>query len=190
LPRIIAGQWRGRNLASPAGSSTRPTSERLRQALFDMLWHAEWGGREWLGTQRVLDAFAGTGAMGLEALSRGAASAVFFEKDRAALAALRANVASCGADAIVMACDATRPPRATAPCGLIFLDPPYAAGLILRTLGALHQAGWIARAAVVVAEHPRGEDCVPALAEGSAPGWQVLATRAHGAGAVTVLRAG
>ena len=70
--RVIAGRHRGRRLAAPEGQGTRPTAERVRQALFDMLWHAPWAGREAVGGARVLDAFAGTGALGLEALSRGA----------------------------------------------------------------------------------------------------------------------
>jgi 16S rRNA (guanine(966)-N(2))-methyltransferase RsmD len=89
--RIIAGAWRGRALAAPPGLATRPTADRVRQSLFDMILHAAWGGRAVLEGAMVLDAFAGTGALGLEALSRGAESAVFFERDRAALAALRAN---------------------------------------------------------------------------------------------------
>ncbi|MES2713782.1 MAG: 16S rRNA (guanine(966)-N(2))-methyltransferase RsmD [Pseudomonadota bacterium] len=182
MPRIIAGQWRGRVLASPAGATTRPTAERLRQALFDMLWHADWGGRDWLAGARVLDAFAGTGAMGLEALSRGAPFATFIENDRAALTALRANIATCRAEAAVIAADATRPPRANVPAGLVFLDPPYAQGLVPRALEALHAAGWIAPGAVIVAEHGRDEAVLPV------DGFDLLAERAHGAGAVTVLR--
>ncbi len=171
-------------LASPPGQATRPTAERLRQALFDMLWHAGWGGRDWLAGVRVLDAFAGTGAMGLEALSRGAPHATFVENDRAALVALRANIKACGADAVVIAGDATRPPRAATPAGLVFLDPPYAQDLVPRALAALHAAGWIAPGAVIVAEHGREEVMPPP------PGFGLLAERAHGAGAVTVLRAG
>lgn len=148
-----------------------------------MLWHAEWGGRDWLAALRVLDGFAGTGALGLEALSRGAASAVFIESDRAALAALRANIAACRMEtrAHVVAGDAARPPRAAAPCGLVFLDPPYAEGLIPRAAAALTTAGWIAPGAVLVAEHAREE----ALA---LEGWALLAERTHGAGAVSILR--
>jgi 16S rRNA (guanine966-N2)-methyltransferase len=185
VPRIIAGSLRGRVLAAPPGLATRPTAERLRQAVFDMLWHAEWGGREWLAAQRVLDGFAGTGALGLEALSRGAAGATFIENDRAALAALRANIAACRMEerARVVVGDAARPPRATAPCGLIFLDPPYAEGLIPRAVAALTAAGWLAPGAVLVAEHAREE----ALA---LDGWSSLATRTHGAGAVSILRLG
>ncbi len=85
-------------MIAPAGSSTRPTADRVRQALFDTLMHAEWGGRGAIEGAVVLDVFAGTGALGLEALSRGAASACFIESDAGALRALRANVAACGAD--------------------------------------------------------------------------------------------
>ena len=95
--RIVAGAWRGRTLVAPAGQGTRPTADRVRQALFDMLMHAEWGGRDVIEGAVVLDVFAGTGALGLEALSRGAASACFIENDPAALRALRANVAACKA---------------------------------------------------------------------------------------------
>ena len=91
--RIIAGAWRGRALQTPPGDTTRPTADRVRQALFDMLLHAPWGGRATIDGARVLDVFAGTGAFGLEALSRGAAFATFIEQDRAALVALRANIA-------------------------------------------------------------------------------------------------
>ncbi len=143
-----------------------------------MLHHAPWGGR--LEGLAVLDAFAGTGALGLEALSRGAASATFIERDRAALDALRANLAACrGAAARVLAADVLRPPPGT-PCGLVFLDPPYGQDLLPRALQALGAAGWIAPGALIVAESPRGE--APDLGE-------QLAERAHGAGQVTVWRA-
>ncbi len=127
------------HLARAAGQATRPTAERLRQALFDMLLHAPWGGR--LDGMAVLDAFAGTGALGLEALSRGAASAVFMERDRAALDVLRANIA--GAAARWRRClrrDVLRPPPGR-PCALVFLDPPYGENLLPRALAALAQAG-------------------------------------------------
>jgi 16S rRNA (guanine966-N2)-methyltransferase len=96
--RIVAGIWRGRTLVAPPGQGTRPTADRVRQALFDMLMHAEWGGREAIEGAAVLDVFAGTGALGLEALSRGASAACFIESDPAALKALRANVAACKAE--------------------------------------------------------------------------------------------
>jgi len=105
--RIVAGAWRGRTLVAPPGQGTRPTADRVRQALFDMLMHAEWGGRSMIESAVVLDVFAGTGALGLEALSRGAASAYFIEADETALRALRANVAMCkaGERAVIVARD-------------------------------------------------------------------------------------
>ncbi|MBL6457025.1 16S rRNA (guanine(966)-N(2))-methyltransferase RsmD [Belnapia sp. T6] len=183
--RIIAGRHRGRRLAAPAGAATRPTADRVRQALFDMLWHAPWGGRERVEGATVLDAFAGTGALGLEALSRGADRASFLETDRAALAALRANIAACREEArcTVLAADATRPPRAAAPCGLVFLDPPYAEGLMTSALAALGAAGWIAPGALVCAEYP-------AAAAEPPPGFTLLAERAHGAARLLVLQPG
>ena len=106
--RIVAGMWRGRRLIAPDGALTRPTSDRARQALFDMLMHAPWAGPEAIQGAQVLDAFAGTGALGLEALSRGAAHATFMEQDPAALCVLRANIAACRAEALctVVAADA------------------------------------------------------------------------------------
>lgn len=183
--RIIAGRHRGRRLQAPAGLATRPTAERMRQALFDMLWHAPgWGGRGVIEGARVLDAFAGTGALGLEALSRGAAHGSFMERDRSALAALRANVTACREEerSAILQADATRPPRAPAACSLVFLDPPYGQGLVPRALAALSAAGWIGPGAVVCAEVGREEEL-------EAPGFSPLAERAHGAARIVVLRA-
>jgi 16S rRNA (guanine966-N2)-methyltransferase len=179
--RIVAGAWRGRRLAAPAGAATRPTADRVRQALFDMLLHAPWGGRDVIVGVAVLDAFAGSGALGLEALSRGAGRATFLERDPAALAILRANVAACGAVAQsrVTEADATRPPPGT-PCGLVFLDPPYREGLAERALPALARAGWLAPTALLVIES--GRDEAVAL-----PG-PLLADRTHGAARLRVLR--
>ena len=183
--RIVAGAWRGRRLTAPLGVATRPTADRVRQALFDMLLHAPWGGRHAVAGGAVLDAFAGTGALGLEALSRGAAHATFLERDRAALAALRANIGSCGAAsrARVIEADATRPPLPPppgTPCTLVFLDPPYGQGLAERALPALKEAGWLAPAALLVIESARDE---AATSPGTA-----LAERAHGAACLRVFR--
>ena len=126
--RIIAGTWRGRPLITPPGAVTRPTADRVRQALFDMLLHAPWGGRESVEGAHALDVFAGTGAFGLEALSRGAAHVTFVEHDRTALTALRANIAACRAldRSTILAIDALAvPPGAAA--SLVFLDPPVPA---------------------------------------------------------------
>ncbi len=184
--RIIAGRHRGRRLLAPAGAGTRPTADRVRQALFDMLWHAPWAGRAAVEGARALDAFAGTGALGLEALSRGASHASFLENDRAALSALRANIAACRETerCAVLAADATRPPRAPAPCTLVFLDPPYGGGLVEASLLALSDAGWIAPGAVICAE----VQAAPGAAVVAPAGFTPLAERAHGAARVVFLR--
>src|SRR4051812_47432139 len=106
--RIVGGDWRGKRLVAPPGQGTRPTADRVRQALFDMIMHAGWGGRGLLEGATVLDVFAGTGALGLEALSRGAARATFIESDAVALCALRSNIAACkaGSRSEVLATDA------------------------------------------------------------------------------------
>ena len=121
--RIIAGAWRGRPLLAPPGRATRPTSDRAREGLFSML-QSRLGSFEDL---RVADLFAGTGALGLEALSRGAAHCTFVEKERAALDVLRRNVDRLGAadraDLRAQAAEHAPPPRT--PCDLILLDPPY-----------------------------------------------------------------
>jgi 16S rRNA (guanine966-N2)-methyltransferase len=119
--RIVAGRWGGRRLVAPPGRATRPTSDRVREALFSILGP--------LDGARVLDLFAGSGALGLEALSRGAAEATFVERDRAALKALRANVEALSAPAQVVPADAAaflgNAARAGALYDLVFLDPPY-----------------------------------------------------------------
>jgi 16S rRNA (guanine966-N2)-methyltransferase len=179
--RIVAGAWRGRVLVAPPGSATRPTADRVRQALFDMLLHAPWAGPAVMQGALVLDAFAGTGALGLEALSRGAARAVFMESDGAALASLRANIAACRAEALceVLAVDSTSPPPGAA-CGVVFLDPPYGRALVPASLAALRSAGWVGAAALVVAETGR-EDALPELGT-------LLDDRRHGAARITVWR--
>jgi 16S rRNA (guanine966-N2)-methyltransferase len=152
-PRIIAGQYRGRILNAPAGLATRPTHARARQAVFDILLHAPWAGADFIRSARVLDAFAGTGAYGLEALSRGAVSTSFIENNREALNTLRANIAVCKAEAVtkVINADALHPPVGM-PHDLIFLDPPYAQNLIRSALAALSAANYFSPGAVFVAE--------------------------------------
>jgi 16S rRNA (guanine966-N2)-methyltransferase len=182
--RIVGGVHRGRRLATPLGDAVRPTSDRTRQALFNILSHGSFAASGLPFADRpVLDAFAGTGAFGLEALSRGAGRASFIEHNRAALAALRANVAACRAEgrSRVIAADATRPPRG-APHRLVFLDPPYGRGLVLAAALALQKTGWIAPGALLVAELGRDEPA-PALGE-------ILAERSHGAARISVWRAG
>src|SRR5205085_6156940 len=124
--RIVGGVHRGRRLAAPVGETVRPTSDRAREALFNILSHGRFAASGLPFADRpVLDAFAGTGAVGLEALSRGASTAVFFETEREALTALRRNIATLGEEDSVhiLAGDATRPPRGVMSCAIAFLDP-------------------------------------------------------------------
>lgn len=182
--RIIAGARRGRTLIAPPGNTTRPTSDRVRQALFDMLLHAPWGGRDALEDAHVLDGFAGTGALGLEALSRGAAFCSFFETDRAALAVLRTNITDCRMKEMtrVLPASVLRPPKASRPCSLVFLDPPYGHALPAQALTALTPAGWIAPQALIVTETGRDE-------EQPVPDVDILAERTHGAARLWIWRA-
>jgi 16S rRNA (guanine966-N2)-methyltransferase len=158
--RIVAGEWRGRRLSVPDGDAVRPTGERQRKALFDILAHGQFapGGVSRLIGARVLDAFAGTGALGLEALSRGAASCLFVDQAPASRAICTANVASLGAQARarVLAADAGDPPSVPvapmAPCDLAFFDAPYRSGLAAKALAAFAMRGWLAPGAACVVE--------------------------------------
>ncbi len=149
-PRIIAGRHRGRRLEVPTGTVVRPSAERLREAVFSMLEHRPPG----IAGRCFLDLFAGSGAIGLEALSRGAARLIAVEADRAVAAALRRNLAKLGESerARLLIGDATRLPRATAPADIVYLDPPYDSGLAAPALASLIAGGWLAEGALVVVE--------------------------------------
>jgi 16S rRNA (guanine966-N2)-methyltransferase len=151
--RIVAGEFRGRKLATPAGQSVRPTADRLRQTLFDILVHSH---RERVVGARVLDLFAGTGALGLEALSRGAAYTLFVESDAEARALIRRNVEALGLTGRtrIFRRDATDlgPAGTVAPFGLVFADPPYRQGLGEKALAAAVSGGWLAAGAIAVLE--------------------------------------
>ncbi|MEM7644633.1 MAG: 16S rRNA (guanine(966)-N(2))-methyltransferase RsmD [Pseudomonadota bacterium] len=150
--RIVAGRWRGRRLASvgkgDAAAHLRPTTDRVRESIFNLLTNSQ--GVD-LGGLRVLDVFAGTGALGLEALSRGATSATFIDQGRTSLKLLRENIALLDAPARIHAGDARRPGSGT-PHDLIFLDPPYGKDLGGPALSALSDNGWLAKGALVVWE--------------------------------------
>ncbi|RFP05071.1 16S rRNA (guanine(966)-N(2))-methyltransferase RsmD [Komagataeibacter xylinus] len=185
--RIIAGDCRGRTLHAPQGQATRPTADRVRQALFDTLAHAPWAETDCLRGARVLDGFAGTGALGLEALSRGAACAVFVEQNRAALRALRENVATCGMGdrAVIRAMDMLRLPArgAAGPVDLVFLDPPYNQDLPVRALAVLERGGWLHPETLVVVETAAAESA-PVATD------QLLLQRRHGAACLYAWRHG
>jgi len=141
--RIIAGQFRGRSLVAPRGRTTRPTGDRTRETLFSMLVSRIGG----LGELWVADLYAGSGALGIEALSRGAAKAVFVENDRTALDAIRANIAALGLDGMsdIRPQSAERLPALPhRPFDLILADPPYAEGSGTALIKAVAEAGWLA----------------------------------------------
>jgi 16S rRNA (guanine966-N2)-methyltransferase len=151
--RIIAGNWRGRPIISPKGEVTRPTADRTREALFSMLV-SRLGSFEDL---RVADLFAGSGALGLEALSRGAAHCTFVEHDRAAVDALKANIAKLGASADVRAQSVLSLGNAPLPYDLILMDPPYETGAGEVALDKLMRHGWIGPSTWISLETSRRE---------------------------------
>jgi 16S rRNA (guanine966-N2)-methyltransferase len=185
--RIVGGKHRGRRLFAPPGGAVRPTSDRAREALFDILSHGRFAeeGIPFVD-EAVLDAFAGTGALGLEALSRGAAEAIFFEQNREALAALRRNVASLGESdrTQIRPYDATRPPRAGKRCAVVFIDPPYRSGLAAPALAAIEAAGWLTPNVLAVIEIGASEQLEPPA------GFIRLDERAYGAARLVFLRRG
>ncbi|MDR7103485.1 16S rRNA (guanine(966)-N(2))-methyltransferase RsmD [Croceicoccus sp. BE223] len=177
--RIIAGEWRGRRVAAPDGDTTRPTADRTRETLFSMLV-SRIGSFEGLS---VADLFAGSGALGLEALSRGAAQALFVEQDAAAVRTLRANIAAFDAQA---KCDV----RAASVMGLgpaksqpdiVFMDPPYGTGAGPVALDKLNRLGWIASSTWVSIETAKGEDV-------AVKGFTIEATRDSGKARLHLLR--
>lgn len=180
--RIIAGRHRGLRLAEPGrgdpAAHLRPTADRVREALFSMLTAGRLG--DLVTGAVVLDLFAGTGALGLEALSRGAKAAVFVERSRVALGLLRDNLARAREEAEVLVADATRLPlRRGEAATLVFLDPPYGQGLGEVALASAVAGGWLAPGAVVVWEEG-AEVAVPT-------GFTLADRRRHGAAVLTTL---
>lgn len=178
--RIIAGQWRGRRLKAPPGDATRPTADRTRETLFSML-ASRLGSFEGLS---VVDLFAGSGALGLEALSRGAAQCLFVEQDRAAIDTIRANIAmlDCGRQSLVRACSVLAMGPADQPGDLALLDPPYGSGAANVALDKLARLGWFAPSTMIAVETGRKEAV-------SVEGFEILAERETGKARLTLLRA-
>ena len=180
--RIVGGDRKGTALAAPKGDGTRPTSDRLRETIFNILAHRF---AEQLEGGRVLDLFAGSGAMGLEAISRGAAFALFVENAIAARGALRTNIDALKAvgRTRVWRRDATKLGDCPVPpFDLVFCDPPYGHGLGERALAGAATGGWLAPAAVAVLEERRGATPV------SIPAWEAIETREVGDSAISLWR--
>jgi 16S rRNA (guanine966-N2)-methyltransferase len=179
--RIIAGRHRGRVLLAPAGQTTRPTADRVREALFNILSHGE----PELRGARLLDAFAGSGALGFEALSRGAEHVTFLETDPSAYAIIHANAKKMSAEAqvAILRTDATNPPKAKEPFRFLLMDPPYKSGLGKTALAALAAQGWIDRDSLVVIEVAAGEAFTSPV-----PGLTITDERTYGAARLVFLR--
>ena len=177
--RIIAGEWRGRKLAAPEGDTTRPTADRTRETLFSML-ASRLGSFEGLA---VADLFAGSGALGLEALSRGAASCLFVEQDPPAIRAIRTNIANLRAQGQcdVRAGSVLALGPAKAPLDLVMLDPPYQSGAGAVALDKLRRLGWLAEGTWISLETAATEE--PKL-----KGFTVDADRKVGKARITLLR--
>jgi 16S rRNA (guanine966-N2)-methyltransferase len=159
--RIIGGTLSGRLIEAPEGRTTRPMLDRIRQALFNIIEHHDWGkdiGDPLRGVN-VMDAFCGTGALAFEALSRGASQAALFDNDREALRVATANVEKLGLkkECRISPADTLHPPKAVYQCRLVFVAPPYRKGLIAPALTALDASGWIAPDALIIAETARKE---------------------------------
>jgi 16S rRNA (guanine966-N2)-methyltransferase len=181
--RIVAGRFRGHSLKSPSGQSIRPTSDRLRETLFNVLVHA-YG--DPLTGARVLDLFAGTGALGLEALSRGARFCLFVEDGVEARSLLRTNIEALGVEGAtrIFRRDATRlgPAKPQEPFDLALLDPPYGKGLAEKALASARAGGWLREGALCVVEEAGG-------AEMAAPeGFEKLEARQYGEAQLVFLR--
>jgi 16S rRNA (guanine966-N2)-methyltransferase len=210
--RIVGGRHRGRRLGAPGGMALRPTADRTREALFNILCQGklDWrpgnadggeaaggeaaGGNPLTGA-RALDAFAGTGALGLEALSRGAGFVTFMENQAAALNACRRNIdaldeaarsgaaRSGAAQTELLRGDVLRPPPATVPCELVLMDPPYNQDLAPPALAALQGAGWLATGALATVELMATEPFTPP------DGFETLDERKYGKARLVFLRA-
>lgn len=182
--RIIGGTHRGTALAAvgkgDAGAHLRPTTDRVRESLFNVLLGGRFGNP--IADMNVLDLFAGTGALGLEALSRGAAHVTFVDSGRVAQKLIRENIAKLRrqSDTTLISSDASRLPQGD-PCALVFLDPPYGQGLGAKALAAAKAAGWIAPDALIVWEE--------STAQIAPPGFTTLDQRRYGDTWVTFLRA-
>ena len=181
--RIVGGAWRGRRLATPRSDAIRPTSDRLRESLFNVLTHA-YG--DALTGVRALDLFAGTGALGFEALSRGAAYAVLVDDGAEARAVIRANIEALGAEGVtrLFRRDATRlgPAGAAGRFSLVFCDPPYGRGLATPALASAVSGDWVGDGALAVVE-----EAEPVRIEWPA-GFLELERRSYGETALAIAR--
>jgi len=162
---IIAGKYRGKKINTKTNAAIRPTGSRARGAVFNILMHGKFGTHENspLIDKSVIDLFCGTGALGLEALSRGASHVTFVDQSSESIALARANVANLKEEnnTHLIRSDSTSLPVARKECSLAFLDPPYNSGLAVKSLASLDAKGWLENGAVAVVELSKKETLVP-----------------------------
>ena len=183
--RIVAGHLKGRPVVAPKTTQTRPTSDRARETLFNILSHSGWSPP--LAGARIMDVFAGSGALGFEALSRGAGFCLLVETANAARSAIRSNISALGLNSAAQlyrrgALDLGRRPGGLGdPFSIIFMDPPYHRGLIEPALAVLSSGDWLSDDALIIAETANDEEL-------TVPGWTQLGERTIGAARFWFLR--
>ncbi len=173
--RIIAGTLKGRKIQAPENDSIRPTSDRTRESVFNLLMHGQFGGDN-IVDERVADLCCGTGAIGLEAVSRGAVTCQFVDISKKALELAKANAIHCGVSSQCqfLPADITKLPMVTQPFGMVFMDPPYAKDILTETYASLTRGGWFKPGSLLVAELPRRID-LPVL-----EGTELVVSRDYG----------
>lgn len=172
--RVISGLYKGRKLITPLDDKIRPTSDRTRESIFNLLMHGQFGGQQVIG-QRVADICCGTGALGIEALSRGAIHCTFVDQTKNHLALAEQNVKHVGATQVqFLLSDATRLPQAAEPCALILIDPPYENHIIPRIAASLREQGWVKSGSVMVTEVIFTNDMPPL------EGYELVSERKYG----------
>lgn len=181
--RIIAGSLKGRRLKSFEGDDIRPTSDRARESIFNLLMHGKFGGQN-IFSQVVADLCCGTGALGLEAISRGAAKCFFIDQSKKSIELAKDNALHCN---VTQQCqfilaDATRLPKAADPVALVLMDPPYATSILDKVYGSLQQNNWLAPGTLIVSEQKR--DNAPPILQGT----ELLENRGYGKAAILIYR--
>lgn len=181
--RIIAGKLKGRKLKSFEGSDIRPTGDRTREAIFNLLMHGSYGGHQVID-RHVLDLCCGTGALALEALSRGAAGVTLVDQSKKALELAKENAVHCGVaqQCQFLQADVTRLPRAREAAALVLIDAPYAKPILPAAYASLRSNGWLDHNALIVSEHPKTADA-PAL-----EGAELIDERSYGKTKILIYR--
>lgn len=181
--RIIAGKYKGRRLFTPTDDAIRPTSDRAREAIFNLLMHGKYAGENVIEAH-VVDLCCGTGALGLEALSRGSRKATFIDRSKQSLELAKQNVTHCGANgqSHFLLADAAKLPPTSDPANLVIIDAPYASPMLLPAYDSLRVGGWLAPGSLIVAEQSHSNEA-PILA-----GASLLDRKTYGKSGILIYR--